>query len=129
MSETRFKFERLIIWQKAMDFGEELNALSVQFPAKEKFNLSSQIIRAVDSIALNISEGSICQSNPEFRKFLGYSIRSLAEVITCLHKARRREYLSKSEFDKQYDEAFHLMNMMISFRNKVLPSSNIKHRA
>jgi four helix bundle protein len=129
MSETRFKFERLIIWQKAMDFGEELNALSAQFPAKEKFNLSSQIIRAVDSIALNISEGSICQSNPEFRKFLGYSIRSLAEVITCLHKARRREYLSKSEFDKQYDEAFHLMNMMISFRNKVLPSSNIKHRA
>jgi len=129
MSETRFKFEKLIIWQKAMDFGEELNTISLAFPDREKFNLSSQMLRAVDSIALNISEGSICQSNAEFRKFLGYSIRSLAEVITCLHKDKRRNYISHENFKKQYDEAFHLMNMMISFRNKILPSSNIKHRA
>lgn len=30
--------------------------------------------RAVDSIALNISEGSIGQSNPEFKKSMGYAI-------------------------------------------------------
>ena len=47
-----------------MDFGESITTLSGKFPKHELFNLSSQIRRAVDSIALNISEGSICQSNP-----------------------------------------------------------------
>ena len=83
------------------------------------YNLSSQILRAGDSIALNISEGSIGQSNPEFRKFMGYSIRSLAEVVTCLHKAKRRNYFPKKEFQRYYDEAFNLMNMMIAFKKSI----------
>lgn len=114
-----FKFEKLIIWQKAMEFGESINKLSWNFPKEEIYNLSSQIRRAVDSIALNISEGSIGQTNPEFKKFIGYSIRSLAEVVTCLHKAKRREYISEAEFQKQYEFAFNLMNMMVAFKDKI----------
>ena len=114
-----FKFEKLIIWQKAMDFGEEINKMSQSFPKSEIYNLTSQINRAVDSIALNISEGSIEQSNPEFRRFLGYSIRSLAEVVTCLYKAKRREYISVIDFENYYQESYNLMNMMIAFRNKL----------
>ncbi len=114
-----FKFEKLIIWQKAMDFGEDINNLSKKFPQKEMFNLSSQIRRAVDSIALNISEGSIGQSNPEFKKFMGYAIRSLAEVVTCLHKANRRKYISENEFMDFYKDANNLMNMMIAFKNNI----------
>ena len=114
-----FKFEKLIIWQNAMEFGESINKLTLKFPKYEMYNLSSQIRRAVDSIALNISEGSIGQSNPEFKKFMGYSIRSLAEVVTCLHKAKRREYISEEEFLKHYEFAFNLMNMMIAFKEKI----------
>ena len=114
-----FKFEKLIIWQKAMDFGENVYRLTFKFPKEEMYNLSSQIRRAVDSIALNISEGSIGQSNPEFKKFMGYSIRSLAEVVTCLHKAKRREYISEEEFSTHYEFAFNLMNMMVAFKEKI----------
>jgi four helix bundle protein len=117
--EPEFKFEKLQIWQKAMDFGEDVFKISSAFPKEEMFNLISQIRRASDSIALNISEGSIAQSNPEFKKFLGYSIRSLAEVVTCLHKAKRRSYIDLVQFEKLYAEAFHLMNMMISFKSKI----------
>ena len=115
----KFKFEKLIIWQKAMDFGEEINDLATSFPKKEIYNLSSQILRAVDSIALNISEGSIGQSNAEYRKFMGYSIRSLAEVVTCLHKAKRRDYLTEQKFISYYEESFNLMNMMIAFKKNI----------
>lgn len=59
-----------------MDLGAAILILSKSFPYLEKVNLSSQILRAGDSIALNISEGSILQSAPEFKKFMGYSIRS-----------------------------------------------------
>ena len=90
-----FKFEKLSVWQKAMDLGDEINLLSETFPKKEVYNLSSQILRAADSIALNISEGSIVQSNPEFNRFLGYAVRSIAEVVTCLHKAQKRNYISE----------------------------------
>lgn len=114
-----FKFEKLIIWQKAMEFGEKIYKLSQNFPKVETFNLTSQIMRAVDSIALNISEGSIGQSKAEFKKYMGYSIRSLAEVVTCLHKARLRKYNSKEDFDAHYTYAYHLMNMMIGFRGKI----------
>lgn len=115
----KFKFEDLIIWQKGMDLGEDMNELSRSFPKEELYNLSSQLKRASDSIALNISEGSILQSGPEYRKFLGYSIRSLAEVVTCLHKANRRNYLKEEEFLKYYKNCFDLMNMTIAFRNKI----------
>ena len=115
----KFKFEDLIIWQRAMDLGENIDKLVDTFPKKEIYNLSSQIRRAADSIALNISEGSIGQSNPEFKKFMAYAIRSLAEVVTCLHKAKRRNYISEQEFNKYYDDSFNLMNMMIAFKNKI----------
>ncbi len=114
-----FKFEKLIIWQKSMEFGETINSLARRFPSDEIFNLSSQIRRAVDSIALNITEGSIGQSNKEFKKFMGYSIRSLAEVVTCLYKAKRRTYISEKEFEIQYEYAFNLMNMMIAFKKNI----------
>ena len=115
----KFKFEDLIIWQKAMAIGEDIDKLSSKFPKKEMYNLSSQIRRAADSIALNISEGSIGQSNPEFKKFMGYAIRSLAEVVTCLYKAKSRKYISDDEFIKYYEESFNLMNMMTAFKNKI----------
>ena len=115
----KFKFEKLIIWQRAMELGEEINIMADTFLAKELYNLSSHIRRAADSIALNISEGSIGQSNPELKKFMGYSIRSLAEVVTCLHKAQKRNYIKISEFNRHYEFCFNLMNMMIGFRNKI----------
>jgi four helix bundle protein len=102
-----------------MELGEGINKLSYKFPKDEMYNLSSQIRRAVDSIALNISEGSIGQSNAEFKKFIAYSIRSLAEVVTCLHKAKRREYISEDEFTKYYEFSFNLMNMMVAFQKKI----------
>lgn len=114
-----FKFEKLIIWQRAMDLAEAIDSIAQKFPKEELFNLSSQIRRSADSIALNISEGSISQSNLEQKRFMGYAIRSLAEVVTCLYKAKRRNYVSEEQFTKQYEEAFNLMNMMIAFKDKV----------
>jgi len=115
----KFKFEDLRIWQKSMDFGEDINQMAYTFPAFEMYNLSSQIRRAADSIALNISEGAIGQTNPEFKRFMSYSIRSLAEVVTCLYKARRRKYIDEATFNQYYEESYDLMNMMIAFKNKI----------
>jgi four helix bundle protein len=102
-----------------MDYGEDIFELSRKFPKDETYNLTSQIRRAADSVALNISEGSIGQTDPEFKRFIGIAIRSLAEVVTCLHKASRRKYIQEDEFKKQYDFAFNLMNMLVALRDKI----------
>ena len=102
-----------------MEFGEEINSLAFDFPNYETYNLSSQLRRSVDSVALNISEGSIGQSVPEYKKFIGYSIRSLAEVVTCLYKAKNRDYISKDKFSILYEECYNLMNMLIAFRKNI----------
>ena len=82
----KFKFEKLIVWQKAMDLAEKVHLLRKSFSEDEKFNLSSQILRAADSIALHISEGSIGRTNLDFTRYLGYSVGSLSEVVSCLHE-------------------------------------------
>lgn len=115
-----FKFEKLMIWQDPMTVGEIIHHLAANFPKEEIYNVTSQIRRASDSIALNIAEGSILQSNPEFRKFLGYAIRSLAEVVTCLYKAKYRKYISDEIFEELYSESYKIMNHMIAFRNKLV---------
>jgi hypothetical protein len=45
----QFKFEKLIIWQKAMDYGDSIFRLSYKFPKEEVYNHSSQIRGAIDT--------------------------------------------------------------------------------
>src|ERR1017187_1864489 len=112
-----FKFEKLRVWQDAMSLGEEINEMTLKFPRHELFNLTSQIMRAVDSIALNVAEGSAGQSNPENLKFIGYAIRSCAEVATCLHKAILRKYITQDLFTYLYSKTEVLFKMLNTYRN------------
>lgn len=115
-----FKFEKLRIWQSSMLFGEEVHKASLGFPKEELYNLTSQIRRAADSIALNIAEGSTGNSQLEFKRFVGYSLRSISEVITCLHKAKLRGYLNEESFNSLYKNGFELMNSVAAFRKTLV---------
>jgi four helix bundle protein len=97
-----FKFEQLRVFHHAIEHSEKIHQLVKVFPKEELYVLTPQIQRAVDSISLNIAEGSTGQSNKEFKKFLGYSIRSGIEVIGCLHLAFRRRLINESQFKSCY---------------------------
>lgn len=114
-----FKFENLKVWQSAMDSGEEIDSLAEYFHKKEEYNLKQQIRRAADSIALNISEGSTGLSNAEQKRFLRIANRSALEVVTCLHKARRRNYIDETIFRKHYQDCEVLVKMLQSFISKI----------
>jgi len=114
-----FKFEKLVVWQEAMRLGEDMHVLTRKYPKEEMFNLTSQTMRAVDSIGLNISEGAMGQTDPENRKFIGYSIRSCAEVISCLYKASARKYITKEEFDSSYSKVELLFKRLNKYRSSI----------
>lgn len=50
-------FEKLEVWQVAMEFAELVNRLTAQFPRDEQYALVSQLRRAAVSVPSNISEG------------------------------------------------------------------------
>lgn len=114
-----FKFESLRVWQLAMDLNEDIYLLSRGFPKEERYILTNQILRATDSIALNIAEGSTGQTNKEFKKFIGYSIRSIAEVVGCLYIGRKRGIIEEKDFYLLYEKLELLMKMLQSLRNRL----------
>ena len=59
---TAYKFERLEIYQAALEYLDLIYALADHLPKSEEYNLRSQVIRAATSIVLNIAEGSTSQS-------------------------------------------------------------------
>lgn len=85
-----FKFENLRVWDLAIELTLEINELVKTFPVEERYVLAQQMQRAADSVALNIAEGSTGQSNAEFKRFLGFSVRSGIEVVSCLYIGRKR---------------------------------------
>lgn len=114
-----FRFEDLQVWQKAIDLGEQINQLTKSFPKDEIFILTSQIKRAADSVVLNIAEGSTGQSKAVFKVFLGYSLRSAIEVVSCLFIAKKRGYLKDELFHELYSEYEVLVKMITALRNSI----------
>lgn len=112
-----FKFEKLKVWQKAVDLSTSVNELTRSFPKEELFILSGQIKRAADSVSLNIAEGSTGQSNPEFNKFLGYALRSNIEVVGCLYLAQNRKLIDQQSFSKIYEQCEEILIMINALRS------------
>ncbi|MBV9987354.1 MAG: four helix bundle protein [Chitinophagaceae bacterium] len=115
-----FKFEELAIWHRALDLSVEINTLISTFPSFELYNLANQMRRAADSVVLNIAEGSTGQSSPEFKRFLGYSLRSGIEVVACLFIARKKKYISDLEFQKFYSAYESLCKMITKMRQALM---------
>ena len=114
-----FRFEELRVWQDALRLSNEIDILTESLPKKELYSLSSQIKRAADSVVLNIAEGSIGQSKPEFKRFLRIALRSGTEVVACLFIAKTRNYIKQDVFKKYYDEYEILCKMITRLINSM----------
>ena len=114
-----FKFENLRVWQDTVQLSTDINSVVKKFPKDEMYILSSQLMRACDSVSLNIAEGSTGQSNPEFKKFLGYSIRSGIEVVGCLYLARKRDLIDEKTFKTFYTQTETLVISIQALRNSI----------
>jgi four helix bundle protein len=82
-------YHQLDIWNRAMDYAVAVYQFAAALPELEKYNLASQLRRAVTSAPLNIAEGCGAASNVEFGRFLGFAYRSLKEVVTALELCER----------------------------------------
>jgi len=82
-------YHQLDSWHRAMDYAVAIYEFVATLPEQEKYNLASQLRRAVTSAPLNIAEGCGAASNTEFGRFLGFAYRSLKEAVTALELCQR----------------------------------------
>ncbi|TZF83885.1 four helix bundle protein [Pedobacter sp. BS3] len=114
-----FRFENLVVWQKAFELSDEVDKIAKSFPKIEMFSLATQIKRASDSVVLNIAEGSTGQTKPEFARFLTYALRSAIEVVSCLFLAKKRGYINDETFTALYSGYESLSKMITSLKNSL----------
>ena len=112
-----FRFETLDIWHMAKDYAAKVYALTSKFPRHEDYGLKSQMNNAVNSISLNIAEGSARSSNKAFDYHLEISVGSTFEVVGGSFLARERGYISEQEQRVLYEDGERLAKAINAFRN------------
>lgn len=123
MINTQKGYQKLKVWQEAHKLVLMVYALTNNFPNNETLGLTSQMRRAVVSIAANIVEGHAKKSPKDFLRFLNIANGSLVESEYYLELSLALKYLKYNDYqeiEKQRITVGNLLNgLMRSVRSKI----------
>ena len=111
-----FAFEKLIVYQKSVDFADQICSRSESFPCGYGF-LADQINRASLSISANIAEGNGRFTVPDRKNFFGIARGSLQECVPLLELALRRKLLTVEDhatLKSQLEEIARMLSGLIN---------------
>ena len=114
-----FNFEKLDVWQKAIDFADLVYNQTRNFPAAERFGLTNQMRRAAVSISSNIAEGTSRMSQTDFARFIEIATGSVFEVVSQSFIGRRQRFLTEEGFRKLYSAADEIGRMLSGLRKSL----------
>ena len=92
------KLDELQVYQLSMELGEKIWNHVIRWDYFPKDTMGKQLVKAVDSVAANLSEGYGRYHYKEAKNFGYYSRGSLFETRTWLTKASNRALIDESEF-------------------------------
>ena len=90
-----FTFEKLLVYQKSIDFSDQICQTTQTFPCGFYF-LVDQLNRAALSIAANIAEGNGRFTIRDKKNFFGIARGSVQECVPLLELAKRRGLIPPS---------------------------------
>jgi four helix bundle protein len=123
--EIKFRFKGFKIYQNAKEFCRFCRLLVQEQIKNKDRDLASQIERALHSIVLNIAEGSADQSDTEFSRFLGISIRSVYETVAGFDLALLYGMISAGQNEEIESRAHALVKQLAAFRNSLKKAQGI----
>ncbi len=115
MENPKFKFEDLTVYQKALDFVDDVYAVAKKFPKEEIYGLASQYKRAAISIPLNIAEGA-GDTDAQFNRYLQLAWDSSKECVVCSTIARRQGFITMDEDKDARIKLSELSKMTVSLQ-------------
>ncbi|MBE9481850.1 MAG: four helix bundle protein [Bacteroidetes bacterium] len=110
------KLEELQVYQLSMEMGERVWNIVIKWDYFPKDTIGKQLVKAIDSVAANLSEGYGRYHYKEKKNFSYYSRGSLFESKTWLTKAYNRKLLS--EDDNKYFE-LQIKNISVKLNNYI----------
>ena len=117
--EKKFEFEKFNVYQKAIDFVNNIYRVTNNFPRSEQYCLINQIKRSTTSIALNIAEGFGRYHKKEKIQFYNIARSSAHECIAILTISLHQKYFEKNEYDKLYEDCYDLSRMISGLINSI----------
>jgi four helix bundle protein len=115
----KFRFKNFKVYQDSKIFCKVCRDIVKENIKRKDLNLASQIERALHSIVLNIAEGSADNSDIEFARFLGISIRSVYEVVAGFDLALLYEMITPEQSEKIEADAHELVKQLSGFRKSL----------
>jgi four helix bundle protein len=98
------KLEDFQTYNLSMDLAENIYSEVTKWNYFDKDTIGKQLVRSVDSIAANLSEGMGRYHYKERKNFTYYSRGSLFETKTWLTKAHNRNLITDSYHNKLLQE-------------------------
>ncbi len=92
-----FRFREWPVYKDVREFRKEINELLKTYPMAEKYSLVDQTKRALNSVLLNLAEGSNKNTDKDTRVYVNRSEGSLDEVVACLDCAFDERYLKTEQ--------------------------------
>jgi four helix bundle protein len=121
---TRFRFEKLEVWQEARKVNQSVYQLTQNFPRRELFAMTSQLRRAAVSISANIAEGAGRNSDKDFAHYLEQSYGSLMEVAAIFYLALDEDYVTAIELEPLFEKLETLAKRIAALnRSLLIPTS------
>lgn len=117
-----FNFEKLEVWQKAIEFADQVYTCTQAFPRDERFGLTNQMRRAAVSISSNIAEGCSRNSMNDYARFVEIATGCVFEVVSQSFIARNQNFLSEEQFKAIYRAAEEQGRMLSGLRRSILHS-------
>ena len=96
--------EELKVYQLSMELGEVVWDVVSDWEFFEKDTIGKQLVKAVDSVAANLSEGFGRYHFKESKHFAYYSRGSLYETKTWLTKANNRKLIDDEQYNNLESE-------------------------
>jgi four helix bundle protein len=110
-------YRDLIAWQKAKSLACDVYRCTPRFPRDEAYGLTSQMRRAIVSVASNIAEGKGRYSHKDLVHFVYQARGSLLELETQVSIARDLEYIEQQAYESlisQTEELGRILNGLIN---------------
>jgi four helix bundle protein len=95
-----FLFEKLEVYQKAIDLAEEIDEFCDTITQKGTYHLIDHLRRASTSIALNIAEGNGRWHKNDRKNFFWIARGSTHECVPLLERLKRKQLINLQTHEK-----------------------------
>ena len=113
-----FNFEQLDVYEKSVDFINQVYLITRNYPKEEMFGLTSQFRRAAVSISLNIAEGS-ARSKRDFNRFVDMARGSVFECITILRISEKLNFVSRMKSNELRNKLVEISKMLSGLKRSL----------